>query len=308
MLNHLEFRAMGCRMMAALDVESPHAMRRLEQVPAWFEAWEGCFSRFRESSELSQLNRSDGRPVRVSGEMWNVLQLSIETARRSDGLVTPSLLAELESAGYDRTFESLTDTHCQSSRTSRFNHDWREIIFDTRTRSVRLPEAMRIDLGGIVKGWAADRAARRLGVHGPALVDAGGDIAVRRRPRREQGWPIGVTDPFDPGRQVALLIVPGGGVATSGRDYRRWQKDGIWHHHIIDPRTGLPARTDVLTATVIAPTAVTAETAAKTTLILGSQAGLEWLEARPSLAGLLVCEDGRVIHSRRLENYPWRQQ
>ena len=94
-----------------------------------------------------------------------------------------------------------------------------------------------------------------------------------------------------------------GAVATSGRDYRRWQKGGVAQHHIIDPRTGQPAQTDVLTATIIAADGPTAEVAAKVALILGSHAGMAWLEERPTLAGLLVLEDGRVLQSHRMDIY-----
>src|SRR5205823_10144570 len=96
-----------------------------------------------------------------------------------------------------------------------------------------------------------------------------------------------------------------GGVATSGRDYRRWRKDGEWKHHIIDPRTGAPAETDVMSATVVAPTACAAEIGAKMAFLLGSHDGLEWLEERPSLAGLLVLENGQVLRSKRLEDFVW---
>jgi thiamine biosynthesis lipoprotein len=94
-----------------------------------------------------------------------------------------------------------------------------------------------------------------------------------------------------------------GGLATSGTDYRRWQLGGRWYHHILDPRTGRPAVTDVLTATVVAPSAARAEVAAKASLILGSQAGLAWLQARPELAGCLVLEDGRVLRTESLAAY-----
>jgi len=96
------------------------------------------------------------------------------------------------------------------------------------------------------------------------------------------------------------------GVATSGRDYRRWQQNGAWQHHIIDPRTGQPAETDVFSATVIAPDVRQAEMATKTALILGSQAGLAWLEAQTSLTGMLVLEDGQVLQDSRFEKYIWR--
>jgi len=117
---------------------------------------------------------------------------------------------------------------------------------------------------------------------------------------------VGVQDPLNPGEDLKVVGLIGGGIATSGREYRRWNKDGIWKHHIIDPRTGLPADTNVLSATVIAPNILEAETAAKVVLISGSQAGLAWLEAHPPLAGLLVLEDGQKIYSYGFENYIWR--
>jgi thiamine biosynthesis lipoprotein len=92
-------------------------------------------------------------------------------------------------------------------------------------------------------------------------------------------------------------------VATSGKDYRRWKLDGVWIHHIIDPRTGQPAETDVLASTVIAPTVTEAEMAAKVVLISGSQSGLVWLEAHPQMAGLLVLDDGKLLYSQRIDKY-----
>jgi thiamine biosynthesis lipoprotein len=93
------------------------------------------------------------------------------------------------------------------------------------------------------------------------------------------------------------------GVATSGRNYRRWQRGGAWKHHIIDPRTGEPAETDVLSATVIAPTVLEAEVAAKVVLILGSREGLAWLGAKPNYAGLVVLEDGQIVRGPRINPY-----
>jgi thiamine biosynthesis lipoprotein len=116
-------------------------------------------------------------------------------------------------------------------------------------------------------------------------------------------WPIGIANPFAPEESLGVLLVVRGGVATSGRDLRRWRKDGAEQHHIIDPRTGRPAQTDVLAATVVAPDGPSAEMAAKVALILGSQAGRAWLDERPTLAGLLVLEDGRIIRSRRMNAY-----
>ncbi len=313
-MQRLTFRAMGCHMLAILDSDEPANMEQLQQVQGWFEEWEQCLSRFRENSELSRLNRRAGRQVQLSDVLWEVLQTACDAAQWSGGLVAPTMLDALEAAGYDRSFEALDPSNApERPRQRQFgSNEWRDIEWYADSHSVCLPPGLRLDLGGIAKGWAADEAARRMGKVAPTMIDAGGDIAVTGPMSDGKGWPVGVADPASPAdtcdpRPLELLMLNGGGVATSGRDYRRWQFKGKWQHHIIDPRTGLPAETDVLAATVLAPTACEAEVGAKAALILGSRDGLDWLEARQDMAGLLVLEDGRVLRSRRLKGYLWSE-
>ena len=305
MINKLEFKAMGCHMFAALDSPEEHSLP-LEQVPGWFEAWEQSLSRFRETSELTQFNHSAGMPIQVSETLWDVLQVALESERLSFGLVTPAILDALVTAGYDRTFDqlTLTSSYLRMDRCASMGFG-AEVFLDESTRTVCLPTGMHLDFGGVAKGWAADQAARKLSVFGQALVNAGGDIAISGPQSSGEGWPIGITDPFDSEANLEILIIEQGGVATSGRDYRRWQRDGMWQHHIIDPRMGMPAQTDVLTATVIAPSTVEAEMAAKVALISGSEAGLAWIESNPVLAGMLVLEDGQRVYSERISDYLW---
>ncbi len=303
-MQRLEFRAMGCHMLALADSSQP--LERLRRIPAWFEDWEQTLSRFRADSELNRLNQNAGSPVKVSDVLWQVIQVSLQAAQQSNGIVTPALLAALESAGYDRTFESIDPSGARRRPGWMLVGDWRAIEWDAAAHTVCLPPGVRLDLGGIAKGWSADQAARRLGADAPALIDAGGDLAVSGPQANGERWPIGVADPSAPARNLELLMIAQGAVATSGRDYRRWQRKGVWQHHIIDPRTGEPAETDVLSATVIAPSAIEAEVAAKMVLILGSRAGLEWLEEQSTLAGMAVLESGYVLHSRRIEDYLWR--
>ena len=304
MLRKLEFHAMGCEMMVALD--HPDAAREIEQVPVWFEHWESLFSRFRLDSELSRVNGSPGTPLQVSTEFAEVLELARAVEGQSDGLVTPLLLDALLEAGYDRSFELLAPAPDDPGpQPRRVPSTLPQIEWEAATRTLTLPPGLHLDFGGLVKGWAAHQTVERLGRVGPALMDAAGDIAVGRRQVESEGWPVGVADPFHPPLNLALLRLENCGVATSGKDRRRWQQNGNWRHHIIDPRTGLPAETGVLTATVIASTSIQAEWAAKTSLLLGGQAGLEWLDANPELAGLLVLEDGRCLYSRTFEKYLW---
>jgi thiamine biosynthesis lipoprotein len=293
-LHRIEFRAMGCRMTAMIEGGGNSAQTRLEQVPVWFEAWETALSRFRPESELSRLNESAGESVVVSPAMWDVMRMARQAARMSQGLVTPAVLSALVAAGYDRSFDLLEDVTPAAQSPAR-PAAWQAIEFDAPRRAIRLPLGMRIDLGGVAKGWAATRAVKRLASIGPALVEAGGDIAVSGPRRGGTPWQIGVADPFHPDRDMASMFVSRGGVATSGQDHRRWKRGGAWNHHLIDPRTGLPAETDVLCATAWAPSLGRAEAAAKVISILGSAAGMEWADQQRDLETLVVLTDGTQL-------------
>lgn len=308
----LVFRAMGCQVTAHIDGSAPGAAEALELAPRWFETWEQRLSRFRPDSELAQLNAQAGHPVRVSPVLWEVVRLALRVARLTAGRVTPALLAALERAGYDRSFDQLPSGGARLPGPPPVGEPpseaaWRAIRCRPRDHTVQLPRGVRLDLGGVAKGWAAARAARALGAWGPALVEAGGDVAVSGPRAGGEAWPIGVADPGEPEGLLTTLRVRRGGVATSGRDFRRWQQGGVWRHHLLDARTGLPTQTDVVSATVLAPELWLAEMAAKVVFLLGSAAGLAWLEARPEMAGLIVVEDGPQsgMASRRLADYVW---
>ena len=310
-----EFRAMGSRIFVAIDADLDQAADLSANVPLWFEDWEQCLSRFRKDSELSRLNRRDckqsGNSYPLSPTLFEVMDIALQAARYTDGLLDPTLLDSIEAAGYDRTFEAVAGSERNErsleNKTLPRTGRWSELQLCARSQSVTLPKQVRLDFGGIAKGWAAHRAAHRLAQHGAALVDAGGDIVMSGPRNGTEQWPIAVADPFSPGDQLALLKIDNGSVATSGQDYRRWQQDGQDRHHIIDPRTGKPAATDVFTATVIAPQIWQAEAAAKATLILGSKEGLKWIEDRQELAALIVLNDATTICSSRLVNYLWRE-
>ncbi len=303
----ISFRAMGCQMQVLLEADTVAARRALAEVPAWFEAWEQALSRFRADSELSRLNRSAGAAMPVSAVLWEVLAVARAAAQLSAGLVTPTLLSALEAAGYDRTFDALGAGQpvapAPSQPAPALTLD-EALVLDEVPHTVQLLGGVRLDFGGVAKGWAAGQAAQRLGAYGPALVEAGGDIAVSGPRAGGAPWQIGVASPLAPDEDLAQLWLTDGGVATSGRDYRRWQQGGAWQHHLLDPRTSRPAQTDVLSATVLAPDLVQAEVAAMVALILGRARGLAWLAARPALTGVLVLEDGRVLPTVTLSAEP----
>ncbi len=292
------FRAMGSGITMLVESASPPDLAAAEQ---WFHDCERSLSRFNPASELSQLNTQGA--LSASPILWAALDHALAAARWSAGLVTPTVLSALEAHGYSASFDQLRPS--AGAPVARPASAWQAITCEPSTRHIQLPPGVRIDLGGTAKGWAADQAAALLAPGGSVLVDAGGDIALAGAAPAAGGWPIGVPHPLDEERQLALLWLASGGVATSGRDFRRWQQADRWQHHLIDPATGAPSASDVLSATVVGPNAAAADVAAKIVLLLGRAAGLDWLDARPDFAGLVVLDDGRAAMSQRFADYCW---
>jgi thiamine biosynthesis lipoprotein len=251
-------------------------------VLARIGAWAGRLTRFEAGSELSRLNAAAADRVDIGPTLTAVLDWGRGAEAITDGIVDiglldARLLAESGPAG------SEPPVRAASRRWSLIRHD--------HGATVVRPAGLRFDLDGIAKGWIADRALDLLpGVS--AVVDADGDIAVRIVD--DEGWDIGVADPHEPGTILSTVRLTRGthpvaryGIATSGTSVHRWTRAGTTRHHLIDPRTGRPAGTDVLQATVIGHTARAAEAYAKTAVILGSEAAAERLD-RPELLGLVL--------------------
>jgi thiamine biosynthesis lipoprotein len=295
----ISFRAMGSQFNAWLETPAD-GEAILRRVPAWVEAIEARLSRFRPESELSCLNTRSGQWVAVSDTLFQAVMKARHAAQITAGLVNPLVLPALIAAGYARSFVDMTrrdDRLPEQVSGPVIVPDWRGIEIRPNRNAIRLPAGSQIDLGGTAKGWTAAQIAGRLSVYGPCLVDAGGDLAARGKPRGQMGWQVDVAEPgqSDQAPPVASVMVTDLAVATSGIDYRCWVRNGKRQHHLIDPRTGQPAVTDVLSATVIHPDACLAEGYAKALVLLGSTAGLEWILGHPQRAALVVRTDGAVL-------------
>jgi FAD:protein FMN transferase len=241
------FQAMGTQVELLLDVEpggeSDAALARAEQE---FERLEQLLSRFRPDSELSALNRLGA--IEAGDDLVAVTALALEARERTGGLFDPTVHDALVAAGYDRTFD---DVSAEGPPVSA-----RACGGGVRIagRTIELEPDFHLDLGGIAKGYAVDRAAALLDGVGPCLVNAGGDLVARDR-----SWPVGVETADG---QITLALEDGA-IATSGTDRRRWRRGRAEAHHLIDPALGLPAASDYLRVTVVAPTATEAEVLAK---------------------------------------------
>lgn len=306
MTHQIQFRAMGTDMLLCVDNGSENPPAEMAEVPLWFEEWEQALSRFRITSELSRLNHNSGQPVAVSETLWQVFHAALKAEAKTDGLVTPTIASAVIEIGYDRDFSELTGRNLSPVDSAAAQVSPLEIVsWDEATRTIYLPTGVYLDFGGIAKGWAAEQVVARIKQQGSVLMNCGGDISMSGALLDGSPWEIGVFKPFDraSGYVEMLYFDHACGVATSATDRRRWVQGGILRHHIINPRTGLPASSDVVSATVIAPTASDAESAAKSVLIRGSEAGLAWVEDDPDLAALLILENGQVLYSQRMSEY-----
>ena len=249
------FRAMGTDVELLLDAEpGERAEGALDRAEAEFERLEQVMSRFRDDSELSRLNR-DGMITGASPDLVRVVGMALEARESTAGRFDPTVHNAVVAAGYDRTFDSVAPAASEDAIAQRPRCGGRVLI---KGLTIELQPGFRLDLGGIGKGYAADRVAELLAIVGPCLVNAGGDLAVRGG-----SWPVGVTDEL-------TLELTRGGLATSGRDRRNWTRNGEARHHLIDPATGLPATDTPIRVTVIAESAAAAEVAAKTVFLGGT--------------------------------------
>ena len=157
------------------------------------------------------------------------------------------------------------------------------------------PVGLKLDLGGIGKGWTVDRAADRLQGLGPFVINAGGDIFAYQSPPGQKGWTIDLIHPFKPGYFVAQVLLHHRALATSTIARRRWQRGSRIMHHLIDPRSGQPAQTDAVSVSVIADRTALAEAHAKVALLLGVERGLDYLQHTPGVEGLIYSRSGAIV-------------
>jgi thiamine biosynthesis lipoprotein ApbE len=270
-----------------------------EMLAADLAAVDLACSRFRPDSEIVTLDRAMGaEPVEVSPLLAEAIAVALRAARLTDGDVDPTVGAAMNAVGYDRDFSLVPREGPAVRLTVRTIPGWRQVEFDEQARLLRLPPGVRLDLGATAKAWAADRAAARIaaGTGCGVLVSLGGDVAMSGQPP-DGGWRIRVQDisgrPQDPPTgPSAVVAIHTGGLATSSTAARRWRRGGDILHHILDPRTGLPAAPVWRTVSVAAATCADANIASTAAIIRG-RAAPGWL-TELGLPARLVDEAGRV--------------
>ncbi len=266
------------------------------------ERVEGLMSRKIPGSDVARINRWAGiRAVDVSSESLGVIRRAEEISRASEGYFDISIGALLDLWGFEDNEGHLP----APGEISKALHSvgYRAIHVDERASTVELKKkGMQIDLGGIAKGYAVDRAFELLTSRGyrNMIVNAGGDIRVSGRKARGP-WVIGIQDPRDRSRIIATIDASEISVATSGDYERYFEREGKRYHHLLDPFTGFPARY-CRSVTILAKDSLSADGLATAVFVMGPKRGLPLIEAMEGVEGLIVSADGEIIQSEGLKD------
>ena len=287
------FRAMAspCRLQMQAERPAAHIARALDAAQAEVLRIEAKFSRYRSDSVLSQINAAAGRPepVAIDEETAALLAFAEQVRRESAGLF------DIRSGVLGRAWDFRSGRLPAAAEIQALLPRVHGAEIELDERQVRLPVAgMALDLGGVGKEYAADRAATLLIDAGACggLVDLGGDLRVLGPGRPATGWRLGVAHPRRSGQVVSEVHLRHGALATSG-DYERYMEvDGQRYCHILNPHTGLPAR-HWQSVSVIAPSCLAAG-ALTTVAMLMEQAAPEFLKAQ-GVAALLIDQQGQLL-------------
>lgn len=291
-----ELDLMGTRVSVELWHEDAAAGERAVQaVLDEYRRVDALMSTFRDDSEIARVNREAAqRPVPVGEALFAVVREAQALAEMSDGAFDITF----DSVGRHYDFRSGEAPGSAELEQGLPLVDYRLVELDEGAHSIRFrAEGVRINLGGIAKGWAVERGAATARAHGVGhgVFNAGGDTRVLGD-RRGQPWVVGLRDPRDPEGVVVRLPLVDEAISTSGDYERYFERDGERHHHILDPGTGRSAG-GVRSATVIGPDATRVDGLSTAVFVLGVERGMQLVALLPGYEAVMVDADGRVYHS-----------
>ena len=287
---------MGTRVSVELWHDDVEAGRELvSSVLDEYRRIDAAMSTYRVDSEISRVNALAGSETTVVGaELYSLIERSLALSVASEGAFDISY----DSVGYMYDFRSRLRPDDAEIRAGLKGVDYRHVLLDPATSSVRfgVPQ-VRINLGGIAKGYAVDRGAEILRANGVqhALLNAGGDTRVLGD-RRGQAWIVGIRHPRLADAVVTRLPLVDEAISTSGDYERFFEQDGRRYHHILNPATGRPTE-GVLSVSVIGPDATTTDGLSTTVFVLGVEAGLALIETFAAFEAIVVDQQGRIFYS-----------
>jgi len=294
--HYREEAIMGTRVAVELwSDDAALAERAMDAVMVEMRRTDELMSTYKPESELSQVNaHAFERPVAVDPEIILVVERGLEMSRLSGGAFDITYA----SVGYLYDYRTHQHPSEQQIAAALPGVDYRQVQVDRERNTIRfLRKGVRIDLGGIAKGYAVDRSIERLQALGirNAMVNAGGDTRLLGD-RRGKPWIVGIRDPRNDGRVVTRLPLADEAISTSGDYERYFEEGGVRYHHILVPGTGHSAR-EVRSATVLGADATLTDALSTTVFVLGVERGMQLVARLPGVEAVVVDAEGRIFYS-----------
>ena len=282
----------------------------VEKAFGIFKDIENRFSRFLPNNELFFFNKSSGN-IKLSYDMLEMLERSLHYHKFTNGAFDISILPNLLSEGYNVSKKSgyyKANSKNNSPSLPSFSKIT-DLVLDIENNTATKPKDLKIDLGGIAKGFAVDKISKFLRQkYQNFLVDAGGDIFAAGTDLKNNCpyWAVEIENPIEPDKSTDILMLSNRAVATSGVNRRKWIKDGQKKNHIIDPKTGKSVYTGLLSVTVVANTTIEADVLAKSLLIMGIKKGLILCEIN-SIPAYFMDDNLKINRSTKINGYVWKE-
>jgi len=299
-LSRTEDGTMGTRIAVELwTTQHAAGEQDIDAVMAEMRRIDAAMSTYKADSEVSRVNAlAAWGPVKISTELFDLLSTALEYSRITEGAFDITYA----SVGFMYDFRSHVHPTDQQIAKALPAINYRHLLLDRATHTVRFSQpGVRIDLGGIAKGYAVDRGIAILQQRGitRALVSAGGDSRIIGD-RFGKPWIVGIRNPDHRDQVIVRLPLVDTAFSTSGDYEHYFDEKGVRYHHIIDPRTGHSASA-VRSATVLAPTATRTDGLSKTAFVLGAEAAIRIYEGLGDVDAIIVKPDGKVLYTKGLE-------
>ena len=274
------------------------ALAKLSKACARYDA---LFDLYDSKSDIARINAAAGAAVAVDADTLDVIARAVEFARKTDGLFDITIGAVSTLWDFDKDVRPSDDQIAAALP----HVGWKNVVLDRHAGTVALADpAAKLDLGGIAKGFVADRLCDLLGkqTHATAaVISLGGNIAYFGQKPDGAPWDTGIRDPNDPGgsKTVGTAHVKGGSLVTSGLYERTFTQGGVTYWHILDPKTGMPVKTDVVSDTIYCPSSTEADALSTALFVAGSERGAKVVDDFDDTAAYFIRDDGSRTESSR---------
>jgi len=274
-----------------ISLSGKNAEAAADEIETVLKDMEKTYSKYRSDSVVSKFNcLAAGESLVIPDEMADLIHFTLSVSEKTDG-------------AFDITTSKLSDLwQIKSAIAPPSNEDIKKILADTGYDKINLKGNLltktdaEIDFGGILKGFAADIVRKITQKHNikSGIVNLGGNVCLIGSKKDGTPWSVGVTNPFSPGEIYLTIGTDNKNVITSGAYQRYFESGGQVYHHILSPKTGYPAQSDVASVTVISEDGSLADALSTAIFVVGSSAGME-IAAESDVDVIIIKKDGSII-------------